>query len=82
MVLLMSLIKGNHRLTIECLSNLSLRFLPEGGTKKSDKSCPYRGPAFGRLVDRDLLNLRELVNKSMSETQVVLENGETYSKKL
>ena len=31
--------------------------------------------------DLKLLNLKELVNKSIPETQVVLENGETNSKK-
>ena len=30
--------------------------------------------------DLKLLNLKELVNKSIPETQVVLENGETDSK--
>ena len=33
------------------------------------------------LILRGILNLKELVNKSMPETQAVLENGETDSKK-
>ena len=76
----MSLIKGKHRLTIECLSNLSLRFLPEGGTKIRKQNIKQRMSPLLSLLLGHCLNLKELVNKSMPETQVVLENGETDSK--